>query len=51
MTQSRRLQMNQCTCSVVLFQPEFYHVSHSRKDYDEYGASIFRHNPMFGLMT
>ena len=32
-------------------QPEFYQVCHTKADYDEYGASICRHNPVFGTMT
>ena len=32
-------------------QPEFYKVCHTKKDYDEYGPSICRHNPVFGTMS
>ena len=34
-----------------LFQPEFYQVCHTKAQYDEYGPSICRHNPVFGTMT
>jgi actin-related protein 3 len=30
---------------------DFYRVSHTKKQYDEYGPSICRHNPVFGQMT
>ncbi len=33
------------------FQPEFYQVCHTKAQYDEYGPSICRHNPVFGTMT
>ncbi|KAK1885596.1 Actin-related protein 3B [Dissostichus eleginoides] len=31
--------------------PEFSQVCHSKKDYDEIGPSICRHNPVFGIMS
>lgn len=36
-----------CLC----LQPEFHQVCHSKKDYDEIGPSICRHNPVFGIMS
>ena len=36
---------------VSLQQPEFYEVCHTKKDYDEHGPSICRHNPVFGTMS
>jgi len=36
--------------SMLASTPEFYQVCHTKKDYDEYGASICRHNPVFGTM-
>lgn len=32
-------------------QPEFYQVCHTKKDYEEIGPSICRHNPVFGVMS
>ena len=37
--------------SLSIFQPEFYQVCHTKAQYDEYGPSICRHNPVFGTMT
>ena len=37
-----------CHC---LSQPEFFSVCHTKKDYDEHGPSICRHNPVFGAMS
>ena len=37
--------------SWIFFQPEFYQVCHTKAQYDEYGPSICRHNPVFGTMT
>ncbi|KAJ3591882.1 hypothetical protein NHX12_007013, partial [Muraenolepis orangiensis] len=31
--------------------PEFYQVCHTKKDYEEMGPSICRHNPVFGVMS
>lgn len=31
--------------------PEFYEVCHTKKDYEEYGPSICRYNPVCGAMT
>ena len=31
--------------------PEFYQVCHTKADYDEYGPSICRHNPVFGTIA
>ncbi|KAL0618523.1 Actin-related protein 3B [Plecturocebus cupreus] len=31
--------------------PEFFQVCHTKKDYEEYGPSICRHNPVFGVMS
>ena len=48
---------NHCTNLAVTMhlclsmQPEFYPVCHTKKDYDEYGPSICRHNPVFGTMS
>lgn len=39
------------TCIFFHFQPEFYQVCHTKKQYDEYGPSIARHNPVFGTMS
>lgn len=36
---------------VCCLQPEFLQVCHSKKDYDEIGPSICRHNPVFGIMS
>ncbi|VVC43632.1 Actin family,Actin/actin-like conserved site [Cinara cedri] len=36
--------------SMLASSPEFYTVCHSKKDYEEYGPSICRHNPVFGTM-
>ncbi|KAJ6659292.1 hypothetical protein lerEdw1_019163 [Lerista edwardsae] len=32
-------------------KPEFFEVCHTKKDYEEYGPSICRHNPVFGVMS
>ena len=32
-------------------QPEFFQVCHTKKDYEECGPSICRHNPVFGVMS
>ncbi|KAJ8385077.1 hypothetical protein AAFF_G00192980 [Aldrovandia affinis] len=37
--------------SMLASTPEFLHVCHSKKDYEEYGPSICRHNPVFGVMS
>nr|ABL85460.1 actin related protein 3 [Suberites domuncula] len=37
--------------SMLASTPEFYEVCHTKKDYDEYGPSICRHNPVFGTMS
>jgi len=37
--------------SLLASTPEFYQVSHTKAQYDEYGPSICRHNPVFGTMT
>jgi len=37
--------------SMLASTPEFYKVSHTKADYDEYGPSICRHNPVFGAMS
>ncbi|XP_052079156.1 actin-related protein 3 isoform X2 [Mytilus californianus] len=36
--------------SMLASTPEFYKVCHTKADYDEYGPSICRHNPVFGTM-
>lgn len=36
---------------LVTPQPEFFQVCHTKKDYEEYGPSICRHNPVFGVMS
>ncbi|CAM4597398.1 unnamed protein product [Lepidochelys kempii] len=30
---------------------QFFQVCHTKKDYEEYGSSICRHNPVFGVMS
>ncbi|XP_044195165.1 actin-related protein 3B isoform X1 [Thunnus albacares] len=37
--------------SMLASTPEFLQVCHSKKDYDEIGPSICRHNPVFGIMS
>jgi len=37
--------------SMLASTPEFYNVCHTKKQYDEVGPSICRHNPVFGAMT
>jgi len=37
--------------SMLASTPDFYQVCHTKADYDEYGPSICRHNPVFGTMT
>jgi len=37
--------------SMLASTPEFYQVCHTKKDYDEIGPSICRHNPVFGTMS
>lgn len=37
--------------SLLASTPEFYQVSHTKAQYDEFGPSICRHNPVFGTMT
>jgi len=37
--------------SMLASTPEFYQVCHTKADYDEYGPSICRHNPVFGAMS
>ncbi|KPP66491.1 actin-related protein 3B-like [Scleropages formosus] len=37
--------------SMLASTPEFFHVCHTKKDYEEYGPSICRHNPVFGIMS
>jgi actin-related protein 3 len=36
--------------SVLASTPEFYNVCHTKDQYDEFGASICRYNPVFGAM-
>lgn len=36
---------------IIIFQPEFYQVCHTKAAYEERGPSICRHNPVFGTMT
>jgi actin-related protein 3 len=36
--------------SMLASTPEFYNVCHTKKQYDEIGPSICRHNPVFGAM-
>jgi len=36
--------------SVLASTPEFYNVCHTKDQYDEYGPSICRYNPVFGAM-
>lgn len=38
-------------CLFFFPQPEFYQVCHTKKDYEEIGPSICRHNPVFGVMS
>lgn len=35
----------------LLFQPEFYQAAHTKQEYMEKGASICRHNPVFGALN
>jgi len=37
--------------SMLASTPEFYQVCHTKAQYDEYGPSIARHNPVFGAMS
>jgi len=37
--------------SMLASTPEFYQVCHTKKDYDEYGPSLARYNPVFGTMN
>jgi len=37
--------------SMLASTPEFYQVCHTKQQYDEYGPSIARHNPVFGTMS
>uniref|UniRef100_A0A8C1WFP7 Actin-related protein 3 n=1 Tax=Cyprinus carpio TaxID=7962 RepID=A0A8C1WFP7_CYPCA len=37
--------------SMLASTPEFIQVCHSKKDYEEYGPRICRHNPVFGIMS
>jgi actin-related protein 3 len=37
--------------SMLASTPEFYSVCHTKKQYDEHGPSICRHNPVFGAVT
>lgn len=39
------------TAVLSVRQPEFYQVCHTKKDYEEIGPSICRHNPVFGVMS
>ncbi|KAB0401841.1 hypothetical protein E2I00_008768 [Balaenoptera physalus] len=36
--------------SMLTSTPEFYHVCHTRKDYEEIGLSICHHYSVFGIM-
>jgi len=37
--------------SMLASTPEFYNVCHTKQNYDEYGPSICRHNPVFGAVA
>jgi len=37
--------------SMLASTPEFYQVCHTKRDYEEHGPSICRHNPVFGTMS
>ncbi|MGH0158157.1 UNVERIFIED_CONTAM: hypothetical protein FKN15_035047 [Acipenser sinensis] len=37
--------------SMLASTPEFFQVCHTKKDYEEYGPSICRHNAVFGVMS
>jgi len=37
--------------SMLASTPEFFKVCHTKKQYDEIGPSICRHNPVFGAMA
>ncbi|XP_026507828.1 actin-related protein 3B isoform X6 [Terrapene carolina triunguis] len=37
--------------SMLASTTEFFQVCHTKKDYEEYGPSICRHNPVFGVMS
>lgn len=38
-------------CHLQFVQDEFYSVCHTKKQYEEFGPGICRHNPVFGTMT
>ena len=37
--------------SMLASTPEFHNVCHTRQQYEEYGPSICRHNPVFSSIT
>eukprot|EP00070_Physeter_catodon_P038438 XP_028345332.1 actin-related protein 3B isoform X1 [Physeter catodon] len=37
--------------SMLASTPEFFQVCHTKKGYEEYGPSLCRHNPVFGVMS
>ncbi|KAM7121768.1 LOW QUALITY PROTEIN: actin-related protein 3B [Molossus nigricans] len=37
--------------SMLASTPEFFQVCHTKKDYEEVGPSVCRHNPVFGVMS
>merc|ERR1719273_1296269 len=37
--------------SMLASTPDFYQVCHTKAQYEEFGPSICRHNPVFGTMT
>jgi len=37
--------------SMLASTPEFYNVCHTKQQYDEFGPSICRHNPVFGAVA
>ena len=36
--------------SILGFLPQFHSEAHSKKEYEEYGPSICRHNPVFSAL-
>ena len=44
------LKWKNCSKLFYILQPEFYSVCHTKKQYEEFGPSICRHNLAFGSM-
>lgn len=47
-TVSSKLQESIICGHTLIMQPEFYNVSHSKSDYEEYGPSLVRRFSVFG---